>query len=136
MADPAHQTDRFANQARCLTHLTPDDAWNRGVDADWPYMLKLMVQAIDGEGWYDAGLPAQAHYPYLDVAGASLRHGPHCFWPWADKPGPSPQRHGEKWREVYDESSGLLPEDEVYYEGTHWNYSFRFHSQMQERITS
>ena len=35
---------------------------------------------------------------------------------------------------VYDSGTGLLPEKETYYEGNHWNYSFRPHPGMDERI--
>lgn len=38
------------------------------------------------------------------------------------------------WRTVYDPETGLLPEDAVYYEGDHWNYSFRPHADMVERV--
>ena len=37
------------------------------------------------------------------------------------------------WRNAYGDS-GLLKEDSVYYEGTHWNYSFRPHVDMNERV--
>ena len=38
------------------------------------------------------------------------------------------------WRDVYDPATGLLVENAVYYEGDHWNYSFRPHADMAERI--
>ena len=38
------------------------------------------------------------------------------------------------WRQAYDAKTGLLRADGVYYEGTHWNYSFRPHPGMAERI--
>ena len=38
------------------------------------------------------------------------------------------------WRTAYDEKSGLLTADAPYYEGTCWNYSFRPHPDMAERI--
>lgn len=38
------------------------------------------------------------------------------------------------WKNVYDSSTGVLFEDAAYYEGNHFNYSFRAHSGMEERI--
>ena len=38
------------------------------------------------------------------------------------------------WRQAYDPETGLLVADAVYYEGTHWNYSFRPHPGMARRI--
>ncbi len=38
------------------------------------------------------------------------------------------------WQSAYDQDSGLLKNEGVYYEGTHWNYSFRPHTGMAERI--
>lgn len=38
------------------------------------------------------------------------------------------------WRKAYDEKTGLLIADAVYYEGDNWNYSFRPHPQMKERV--
>ena len=42
--------------------------------------------------------------------------------------------YAEKWRTVFDEGTGLLWADGPYYEGTHWNYSFRLLQHMQERV--
>lgn len=38
------------------------------------------------------------------------------------------------WRNVYDPQTGMLFEDSQYYEGNHFNYSFRAHPGMDERI--
>ena len=38
------------------------------------------------------------------------------------------------WREAYDPATGLLHEKATYYEGTHFNYSFRPHPGMAARI--
>lgn len=38
------------------------------------------------------------------------------------------------WRNAYDPQTGLLRADSNYYEGTHWNYSFRPHPCMAERV--
>lgn len=38
------------------------------------------------------------------------------------------------WRNVYDKETGVLADGSVYYEGTKWNYSFRPHPDMAERI--
>ncbi|MBR7121085.1 MAG: glycoside hydrolase family 92 protein [Lentisphaeria bacterium] len=44
------------------------------------------------------------------------------------------QQKSQVWRTAYDRNTGLLTADAPYYEGTHWNYSFRPHCQMDERI--
>jgi len=38
------------------------------------------------------------------------------------------------WKDVYDSSTAVLYEDAEYYEGNHFNYSFRVHPGMEERI--
>jgi len=38
------------------------------------------------------------------------------------------------WKNVYDPSTGVLYENAPYYEGNHFNYSFRAHPDMAERI--
>ena len=38
------------------------------------------------------------------------------------------------WKNAYDSDTGLMRENAVYYEGSHWNYSFRAHPGMAERI--
>ena len=38
------------------------------------------------------------------------------------------------WKNVYDKETGLLRDDSDYYEGTLYNYSFRQHVNMDERI--
>ena len=40
----------------------------------------------------------------------------------------------DKWKEAYDEKTGLLKENSDYYEGTLYNYSFRQMVSMDERI--
>mgnify|MGYP000759721909 CR=1 FL=1 len=40
----------------------------------------------------------------------------------------------KRWREVYNESTGLLRADSAYYEGTLYHYSFRLLSDMPGRI--
>ena len=39
------------------------------------------------------------------------------------------------WRSAYDGTTGLLISDAPYYEGNHWNYSFRPHPGMNDRIS-
>jgi len=39
------------------------------------------------------------------------------------------------WRNVYDQSTRVLFKDATYYEGNHFNYSFRAHPGMAERIS-
>ncbi|MBR2344275.1 MAG: glycoside hydrolase family 92 protein [Lentisphaeria bacterium] len=38
------------------------------------------------------------------------------------------------WQKAYDPHTGLMTADGIYYEGTHWNYSFRPHTGMKKRI--
>lgn len=38
------------------------------------------------------------------------------------------------WRKAYDPATGLMRTDSKYYEGTNWNYSFRPHTGMLQRI--
>ena len=38
------------------------------------------------------------------------------------------------WTNAFDTETGLLKEDSTYYEGEHWNYSFRLLHNMKKRI--
>lgn len=42
--------------------------------------------------------------------------------------------HSKKWRNAYDENTGLLTTDSSYYEGTLYNYSFRPSPEIEDRI--
>lgn len=128
---------RFSNQARCLAHLAIVDAWDRGLTGvDWHDALDLLVTDLrseNNEPFFRDGLVKPATHT-LDLACAC-----HATARLAECLGrgdlaESLSRNSTNWRKVYDPQTGLLTSDSTYYEGTHWNYSFRPLPQMADRI--
>lgn len=44
------------------------------------------------------------------------------------------EKYASCYLNAYDKETGLMSESSPYYEGDKWNYSFRLHSRMEERI--
>lgn len=116
------------NQATALPVYTLCDACHRGL-SDYPELKKALLKEyahIDLEG------TPPSHT--LDVAGA-YKAGEFVAKAFSDSAfADSLQALSGIWKNVYDPSTGLLFESGVYYEGNHWNYSFRPHTGMNERV--
>ncbi len=126
MTDDYHHDD---NQATALVVYTLCDGFNRGLITDYA-RLKNALKIEFGH----ADISGRSPTHRLDLAGA-YRAAAEVAGKNDDAGYASELLEASKiWRTAYDAETGLLIADAVYYEGTHWNYSFRPHTQMAERI--
>lgn len=124
--------DRNAVQARSLAHNLIMTAYNYKIDGiDYRRALGLMVLDLERTDLKDT---RNTHL--LDLADA-------C-WFTASLAGALGElgiyerftQRAKLWREAFDDKEGLLKHGEgyPYYEGTHWNYSFRLSPYIKDRI--
>ena len=126
MTDDYHHDD---NQATSLVIYTLCDAYNRGYIHDYARMKKAFETEF---GHADISQRSPTHK--LDMAGA-LRAASDVAMRCGDEEYAAKLREeSEVWKKAYDPETGLMIADAVYYEGTHWNYSFRPHTRMNERV--
>ena len=117
------------NQATSLVIYTLCDGFNRGFFRDYARLKNAFVTEF---GHADISDKSPTHR--LDMAGA-LRAASDVAMRCGDEEYAAKLRkESEVWKTAYDPETGLMIEDAVYYEGTHWNYSFRPHTQMSERV--
>ena len=125
-----------ADQARFLGAYAIYDAWKRGVRADWNSALDALLSDLSREDFADFrtdGACARTTHT-LDMAegcaaGAEL----------AEALGREEDKKmlaalSENYLNAFDPETGLLHADREYYEGNHWNYSFRPLRNMEKRI--
>lgn len=123
-------------QAAALGHHTLFDAWARGIRADWPRAVDLMDRTFAttaGETGQMDGLVT----PYsraLDLAGAAWATATMARHVGNDAAAGRMTARAGRWRDAFDPATARLASDKPYYEGTHWNYSFRPLPWMQQRI--
>ncbi len=133
--------ERFDKQATGLCHIILGDAHMRGVRADWDKMLRLLWRAsVDGKvsrGRFAEFAREQVVHPLSHTLDLSCAH--FALAQLAKRLGD--QRVYDRshpllrcWENAYNEETGLLREDSDYYEGEHWNYSFRLLPDMVGRI--
>ena len=124
-------------QARSLAHFMVADAFHRKLASiDWTRAKDLMAADIErsaNNDFLDGGVAGPITHT-LDLAGASW-----CTAYLARALGDdeTADRVGElatRWRNAYDLATARLPDDEEYYEGGAWNYSFRLLHDMAGRI--
>ena len=129
-------TNIEAKQARLNAEHMLYDAWIRGVPADWESIYRQMKADIfraDFRDFTENGVcPKTTHT--LDMA-----EGCHAAAEMAEQlghPDDAALLYGlaGHWKNAFDPATGLLWEDSDYYEGNHWNYSFRPMRCMEERI--
>ena len=128
--------EKFEGQASALAHFTIADAYLRDIDGiDWHKALDLMTSTFrsgPGEQFVREGMI----HPFthtLDLAYASF-----CAAQIAEGLGnidlyKRMMELSGYWRNVYNPETGRLG-DSKYYEGSIWNYSFRFLHDMPGRI--
>lgn len=133
--------ERFSKQATGLCHMILTDAQMRGIEGDWDDLLRLLWRtSLSGKGRggkfaeFARNHVVQPLSHTLDLAFANW-----CIAQMAKRLGD--QVIYEKsiplayhWVNAFDPATGLLDEDSDYYEGEHWNYSFRFLHDMVGRI--
>lgn len=129
-------TNIEAKQARLNAEHMLYDAWIRGVPADWDSIFDQMMTDIfrdDFRDFTENGIcPKTTHT--LDMA-----EGCHAAAEMAERLGRNEDAVrlyalAEHWKNAFDPATGLLYADSDYYEGNHWNYSFRPMRSMDERI--
>ena len=126
MTDDYHHDD---NQATALVVYTLCDGFNRGLIPDYARLKKALKTEF---GHADISERSPTHR--LDLAGAYRAAAEVAKKNSDTEYAAELFKASEVWRSAYDAETGLLIADAVYYEGTHWNYSFRPHTQMSERI--
>ncbi|SDB83421.1 alpha-1,2-mannosidase, putative [Raineyella antarctica] len=131
----AKGTDRFSRQGSALAHTFLADLCQRGLPGiDWDWVLthlQLDLRRGYGEDYLRLG---EAH-PLSHTL--DLATGYWCTARIAERLGdtvlaPELDRLADGWRIACDEDGLLRPS--TYYEGTHWNYSFRLLPDMAGRI--
>ena len=117
------------NQATSLVIYTLCDAFNRRYLNDYERLKNAFRKEFS-----NADISTKSPTHRLDMAGA-LRAASDVAKKCGDNEYSAQLRkESEVWKPAYDPATGLMVKDAVYYEGTHWNYSFRPHTQMSERI--
>lgn len=126
-----------AMQARMLGDYALLTAYRYGIAMDADRLLKVLETDIYAEDKTDFTVEhkTKTHTWTLDMAdGCALtallakERGDEALYEKL-------QPLAALWRSVYNEETGLLRDDSDYYEGTLYNYSFRQHVSMDERIT-
>ena len=118
-------------QATALPLFSLADGFFRGVltVSDWP-RIKNVVRLELAHADISGMSPTHA----LDLAGAC---GAAAFMAEACGDAEAAKDMRERmamWKGVYDNDTGCLPMRAVYYEGNHFNYSFRPHPGMNDRV--
>ncbi len=135
-----YQRDRLDiedQQARALGFFPILDAFHRGErNLAYDEILNLMLKELAAPHHEDFRQTGRTHRPThtLDLAQAF-----HSAAELAQHLGRTAEaeelaRAAGCWRNVMDPTTGLLTTDGEYYEGTHWNYSFRLLPDMAGRI--
>ena len=130
--------DRFMKQASALACYTIYDAFVRGVSQeDSKEVLNAIRRNLEHCSRFaefaGKGMTRPVSHT-LDLSGAAK-----CVADIAEMVGDKEifqtfLAYSGYWKNVYVESSGLLLPNEEYYEGSHWNYSFRLLHDMAGRI--
>lgn len=129
---------RFAGQASALSIIVIGDAFSHKLLTidDWPRIkaaVELEFATSYGRDLIENGKAAPYSHT-LDLvcaAQAAADMAEAC----SDAQFAAKMRAlTHNWRNVYDPETGLLSEESKYYEGTKWNYSFRPHPHMAERL--
>lgn len=129
--------DIESNQARMLIEYTLYDAWKRGVSADWQEILRVIKKDMDSEDFRrfeETGHALRATHT-LDMAEISNGLAEMAKALGDEAMARRLEKLTGNWRNAFDDTTGLMVENSQYYEGNHWNYSFRPMVHSQERIT-
>ena len=123
--------DHESNQASALVVYTLCDGFMRGIltKEDYP-RVKSDLEAELRHADFNGKSPTHI----LDIAGAF--HAAAIIARFCGDGDFADLLEGktEIWRQAYDEGTGYLVKDAIYYEGNYRNYSFRAHVSMAKRI--
>lgn len=129
--------DICANVASGLSVYALAEAFFRGTDGvDWHDVIHASARALRqgyGAAYEKDGLARPITHT-LDIAGACRSLACMARTLGDSKTAAGMDELARFWRNAYDLKTGMLREDETYYEGTLWNYSFRQHPFMRERV--
>ncbi|MBE6387286.1 MAG: hypothetical protein E7045_04405 [Lentisphaerae bacterium] len=126
MTNDYHHDDM---QATSLVIYTLCDGFNRGFITDYARLKNAFAAEFN-----HADISDKSPTHRLDMAGA-LRAASDVAMRCGDKEYAAKlSRESDVWKTAYDAKTGLLIADAAYYEGTYWNYSFRPHTRMSERV--
>ncbi len=125
--------DGASSQARMLAEHSIADAYYRGVRADYHRAVQNSRRNLFSEPFesFHSGDDWRATHT-VDIAEGCSAMARLCGEIGEDSAVFEPFR--DKWKDVFDLSTGLMKEDSDYYEGSCWNFSFRPMSDMAERI--
>ncbi len=132
-------SDNFVHcrkQAAALVHHSLYDAWRRGIEGDWERAARLMDEtftAASGAEFVANGV-CRPYTQTLDLAQAA-----HATAELAAAVGEVDVARrmrslAPNWIHAFDPETGRLKTDSEFYEGSHWNYSFRAMADMPARI--
>ncbi|MBE6929024.1 MAG: glycoside hydrolase family 92 protein [Ruminococcaceae bacterium] len=123
-------------QSRALIWLCTIDAWKRGIKVDVERAIdtfKRDLQRDFNRDFTETGVcPLYLHI--IDLSEACCRAAEFCRMTGHDEDAAYFAQYADNWRNAFDAETGLLSTKSNYYEGTHWNYSFRQTGVLADRI--
>ncbi len=125
-----------AQQARFLAGYLFCDAYYRGVkEFDWNEALDVLKEILlrTDKDFFEKGECSRTTHT-LDMAEACKNLCNIAVELGRFDVVKELELHSDKWKKAFDFTTGLLFADSEYYEGNHWNYSFRPMNSMEERI--
>ncbi len=125
-----------AQQARFLAGYLFCDAYYRGVEGvDWNEVLNILKEILvsTDKDFFEKGECSRTTHT-LDMAEACKNLSNIALELGRGDVVQTLDAYSDKWKNAFDFSTGLLKENSEYYEGNHWNYSFRPLNSMDERI--
>ncbi len=131
------QLDMEAKQARFLAVYAIYDAYKRGVKADYSAAMDAVMTELRRDAFADfvkTGTCARTTH-ILDMAEGCAAGAELARALGREDDAELLEDLAKNWVNAFDKSTGLLFEDREYYEGNHWNYSFRPLRNMEERIS-
>ncbi len=126
-----------SNQARLLASYLFCDAYYRGVpDIDYKWMFEVLANEMRGEQYREFFRKGECEKTThtLDIAECCGNVSEIAEEIGLEEISEEFKPYSHNWRAAFDKESGLLREDAEYYEGNHWNYSFRHLRNMNTRI--
>jgi len=125
-----------SGQGRLNAVHTLYDAFIRGVKGDWNKAAKTVINEIDRDVYRefttDGECARSTHQ--LDMSQGCAAAADMARWAGLQEDAERLEKLSELWIRAFDPQTGLLWEDREYYEGNHWNYSFRPLRCMEKRI--
>lgn len=124
------------NQGRLNAVHTLYDAAIRGIKADWEAITKAVIAETERDAYKDFtenGECARTTHT-LDMAEGCAAAAEMAHSCGMESEAARLEKLSSNMIKAFDPKTGLLWEDRVYYEGNHWNYSFRPLHNMCERI--